>query len=130
MNKKSLETLVLILGLLIIGTAIFFIFIQPKTMSSIFVTNLIISGGFLIYVLYSIMATNNLNKDIRNLEKHIDSLKGDIQEKNTAIEQKDKQIGDQNRRLDKNDKDLKAATQSIKGLEKELSDLRAQAKED
>ena len=78
MKRSSLETIVLVLGIVIIGIALFMMFMRNTTPQSIFITNLIFSVGFLIYILYSMMTTNSLNREIRKLNNHITSLKDEI----------------------------------------------------
>ncbi len=126
MNRKNLETLVLVLGLIVIGAAVFFIFIRQQTPSSIFVTNLIISLGFLIYVIYSILATNNLNREIRGLSKQVDALKGDIAKKNAELEARSTRISNLENDVAQRDTTIEGSNAKITELQEEIATLQKQ----
>lgn len=125
MKKNKLEMLVLVLGLLVIGTAVFFIFIRPKTEESIFVTNLIISFGFLIYVLYTIMSTGNLNREIRHLNRHVESLKTEIAKKEQLLQERKARIDLLEKDVEEKDQLIKAAEEKIAHLEQRIEELSA-----
>ncbi len=126
MNRKNLETLVLVLGLIVIGAAVFFIFIRQQTPSSIFVTNLIISLGFLIYVIYSILATNNLNREIRGLSKQVAALKGDIAKKNAELEARSTRITNLENDVVQRDTTIEGSNAKITELQEEIATLQKQ----
>ncbi len=126
MNRKNLETLVLVLGLLVIGAAVFFIFIRQQTPSSIFVTNLIISLGFLIYVIYSILATNNLNREIRGLTKQVAALKADITKKNSELEQRAARISTLESEVAERNTTIESANAQIVELQENVTTLQQQ----
>tara|TARA_R110000850_G_scaffold167633_2_gene292680 strand:+ start:429 stop:848 length:420 start_codon:yes stop_codon:yes gene_type:complete len=126
MNRKNLETLVLVLGLLVIGAAVFFIFIRQQTPSSIFVTNLIISLGFLIYVIYSILATNNLNREIRGLTKQVAALKADITKKNSELEQRAARISTLEGEVAERNATIESANAQIAELQENVTTLQQQ----
>lgn len=130
MSRKNLETLVLVLGLLVIGTAVFFIFIRQQTPSSIFVTNLIISLGFLIYVIYSILATNNLNREIRGLAKQVAALKVDITKKNTELEARatritllEKDVAEKNATIESSNAKITELQEQVTALQQQVENL-------
>lgn len=126
MNRKNLETLVLVLGLLVIGAAVFFIFIRQQTPSSIFVTNLIISLGFLIYVIYSILATNNLNREIRGLTKQVAALKEDIAKKNKLLEERAARISALEQDVAEKDATIETANTKVAELQENVAALQQQ----
>lgn len=89
MKRSNIETLVLVVGILIIAAAIFMMYGMSETPHSILI---VFSVGFLSYILYSIMSTNSLNREIRHLGNHISSLKTEIEKKNKLINERDSQI--------------------------------------
>ncbi|HAD98610.1 MAG TPA: hypothetical protein DCG19_14460 [Cryomorphaceae bacterium] len=122
MKRSSLETIVLVLGIVIIGIALFMMFMRNTTPQSIFITNLIFSVGFLIYILYSMMTTNSLNREIRKLNNHITSLKDEIAKKEMMINEKDSRIHSlQN--------DLSQLQGELDGARKQVADLQNQVRE-
>ena len=123
MSRKNLETIVLILGLIVLGAAVFFIFIRQQTMGSIFVTNLIISLGFLIYVVYSIMATNSLNREIRQRDNHIASLKEEIAKKGKLLDERQARITALEKDVAERDEALESSRAAVVDLEQQIKDL-------
>lgn len=106
MSRKSLETTVLALGLTIIGAALFLMYFTKTSSQTMVWTNITFAVGFLVYILYSIMSTNNLNREIRGLNNHIKGLKEELEEKKKA--------------LSKAEGDLKAARKEMGELQDQL----------
>lgn len=128
MKKSSLETIVLILGIGIIGFALFMYLIADPSKDSGFYTNIVFAFGFLIYIVYSMMVTKNQNNEIRGLNKHVKALKETILEKNKAIEgleTKITELSQQNTNLNKSLSDSQQTISSLQGKIKELEDLQA-----
>lgn len=124
MKRSSIETIVLVVGVAIIGIALFFMFGDNEDPSrSIFITNLIFSFGFLIYIVYSIMSTNSLNKEIRGLNKHIDGLKHEIAKYKKQVAEKDGEIQNLRQSLTEKDEALNLQVEKVKTLEKKLSNI-------
>ncbi len=130
MKRSNLETIVLVLGIIIIGVALFMMFIRNTTPQSIFITNLIFSVGFLIYILYSMMTTNSLNREIRKRENHIKSLKEEISSKNAQIREKDERISSLQNDVSELQKQLGDAQQQITELQNTVEALRPPEAED
>lgn len=125
MKRSTIETIVLIVGVIVIGTALFFMFGRDAEdpSKSLFITNLTFSFGFLIYIVYSIMASNSLNREIRGLNKHIEGLKTEISKHKKTISQKEGDIkGLQNELSEKQDV-ITSQTERIETLEKKVSEL-------
>ncbi len=92
MKRKTLEFTVLVLGLIIISVALFLMFFVDRTYNSLFITNIVFAVGFLIYIIYTIMNTNSLNREIKGLNAHVATLKSNIAEKNKQLEDRQKRI--------------------------------------
>lgn len=128
MKKGGLEIGVLLVGALVIVASLLvkFFFNLPANQTLI-VSNIIFSVGFLIYILYSIMTTNALNKDIRGLNAHVAGLKKEIAAKNNEINQLKgtvKGLESDNNVLEKEATELR---NELSGLQDELMALRAAA---
>lgn len=122
--------LVLVLGLTVIGAAVFFIFIHnKKTPDTIWITNLIISLGFLIYVVYSILSANNLNTEIRQLSKQIEALKDDIAKKDQELDKRQDRIKALETDLAAKDEAIEAEQTKVTDLDKKVSVLEKQLAE-
>lgn len=109
MKRKTLETTVLALGLVIIGVALFLMFAVDKTYKSLFITNITFAIGFLIYIIYTIMSTNSLNLEIRSLQKHVATLKDTIKKKDHELTEKSNRIED----LEQQNKELSARNDEL-----------------
>lgn len=109
MKRKTLETTVLVLGLVIIGVALFLMFAVDKTYKSLFITNITFALGFLIYIIYTIMSTNSLNLEIRGLQGHVAALKDTIKKKDHQLEEKSNRIED----LEQQNHDLSAKNEEL-----------------
>ncbi|MGB0176756.1 MAG: DUF948 domain-containing protein [Owenweeksia sp.] len=125
MKRRNLETIVLFLGIVIIGVALFMMFIQNTTPQSIFITNLIFSVGFLIYILYSMMTTNSLNREIRKLNSHIQSLKEEIGKKEATIREKDARISNLQNEMSQLQQQLSDAQQQVTDLQTQIRELQS-----
>ncbi len=126
MKRSSIETIVLVVGVAIIGIALFFMFNDSQDPSkSIFITNLIFSFGFLVYILYSIMSASSLNKEIRGLNKHLEGLKHEITKYKTQLADKDSQIQNLTQTLAEKEQSLNSQIEKVTLLEKKLEDIRS-----
>lgn len=92
MKRKTLETTVLVMGLLIIGIALFLMFFVERSSRNLFLSNITFALGFLIYIIYTMMSTNSLNHEIKGLNNHIASLKDSIKKKDQQLEERSRQI--------------------------------------
>ena len=130
MKKSGLEIGVLLVGaLVIVGSLLVkFIFKLPANQTLI-ISNIIFSVGFLIYILYSIMTTNNLNKEIRGLNAHIKGLKKEIADKNSEISSLKNTV--KGLRQEKADLEKTSEQQiaQIKDLERQIEEMRSSENE-
>ncbi len=125
MKKSNIEILALIIGLLVLTASAFLMFSGALSGGdSIFYTNISIAVGFLVYIVYNWLATNSLNKEIRNLQQHVKSLKDEIKRKEAALEEK----AQQNKVLENEkaglNQQLIEAQEKISGLEQALEKAR------
>ena len=125
MKRSTIETIVLVVGVAVIGVALFFMFGRDETdpSRSLFITNLTFSFGFLIYIVYSIMASNSLNREIRGLNKHIEGLKTEIAKCKKQISEKNAEIKQQQNELSEKQDVITSQTEKIETLEKKVSEL-------
>ena len=130
MKKSGLEIGVLLVGaLVIVGSLLVkFIFKLPANQTLI-ISNIIFSVGFLIYILYSIMTTNNLNKEIRGLYAHIKGLKKEIADKISEISSLNNTV--KSLKQEKADLEKKSEEQNaqISDLQKQIEEIRSSQNE-
>lgn len=94
MKGKTLENLVLGAGVLVIGAASFLMFYDKAGVAAKSV-NLIFSVGFIIYIIYSYILSQNLNGIIYDLKKHVKNLKEEVQRLNDTLGQRNATIASQ-----------------------------------
>lgn len=130
MKKSGLEIVVLLVGaLVIVGSLLIkFIFDLPANQTLI-ISNIIFSVGFLIYILYSIMTTNNLNKEIRGLNAHVAGLKKDIAEKASEITTLHNSVKSLNQEKVELEKLSEEKSTLIGDLQKQLEEIRSSQSE-
>lgn len=136
-KRRKLEILVLSLGGLVILSALFLRFATdlPPDRKLIF-TNIVFALGFLVYIAYSILSTNNLNREIRALNNEVVLLKKDILEKEKLLEERQERVNllegelsDSKKTISELEEDLAASKKENSALEKQISDLRTSKKE-
>lgn len=75
MNKKKLETLILIVGIVVVGAALALILLGGESPNTALYTNITFAVGFLFYIIYNMMSTAGLQKEIKELQNHVTALK-------------------------------------------------------
>jgi septal ring factor EnvC (AmiA/AmiB activator) len=130
MKGKKLEILVLVIAFVILATAMFFMFVggTENDIKAISMVNRLFSVGFLVYIAYSYLLSNNLNKEITELEKNINNLKDEVSrmrkkndELTTSISQKDSEISTLSSEKSTLEKD-------VDSLKKQLTKAKAEVK--
>lgn len=122
MKRSKLEILVLVLGALVILGSLFLKFVADMSPEKeLIVTNIVFSVGFLIYIVYSMMSTNSLNREIRRLNSHIDSLK-------TEIAKKDKTLAERQQRIELLEKEKQQAEEQLADTRKQIAELEGEVK--
>lgn len=95
MKGKTLENLVLGAGVVVIGSASFLMFYDKAGVAAKSV-NIIFSAGFIIYIIYSYVLSNNLNGVIYDLKKHVSNLKEEINRLTQTLAERNQTIATQN----------------------------------
>ena len=107
MGTKLIENIVLVIGLLVVGAAVFLMFFDEKGQAAQSI-NIIFSVGFIIYILHSHMLSRNLNREITELTLNVSNLK--------------EEIGRLEGTLKKRDEKIKGLKSDVKDLESKLDD--------
>ena len=132
MKGKLLENIVLTVGLLVVGAAVFLMFFAqtPELAKSV---NMIFATGFIIYIIYNHIMARNLNGEIYELQKHVDNLKDEVGRLQETIKNRDATIADQKRTiasveqsLEDERKKLAAAEKNLKKAKDEIKSLNEQ----
>jgi len=111
-----METLVLIVGTLVVAAALIMYFVMGDNPSKPLYTNIVFAVGFLCYIAYNTITTSGLQKEIRDLNGHIDGLKTELEERRADIAKLEQDLST------KND-ELKAKADEAAKLESDLQKL-------
>lgn len=132
MKGKTLENIVLGTGVLVIGAASFLMFYDKAGVAAKSV-NLIFSAGFIIYIIYSYMLSNNLNGIIYDLKKHVNNLKDEVKrlnetlgQRNATIASQKVEIAEQVKSIANLEAEVAEKTEALQTTTSELEALKAQ----
>ena len=92
MNKKKLETLILIVGIVVVGAALALILLGGEDPNTSLYTNITFAVGFLFYIIYNMMSTAGLQKEIKELQNHVAALKEESARQKKEIEAKTSEL--------------------------------------
>lgn len=126
MKRDRLEILILAAGGVIICVALFFRFFTDMSIAKkLLVMNIIIMSGFLVYIAYHLLSTNQLNREIRQHLQHISSLKSELNKKKQEVTEKQAQVESLEGDLSTIRQELETAQEHVAELEKQVNDLQS-----
>ena len=120
MGTKLIENIVLVIGLLIVGAAVFLMFFDEKGQAAQSI-NIIFSVGFIIYILHSHMLSRNLNREITELTINVSNLKEEIGRLEDTVKKRDSKIKGLKSDINSLEEKLDAAQSELSTKESELS---------
>lgn len=124
MKSKNLEFGVLGVGVLVMLVAVYMMFGQQGNPGAMYTMNLIYAVGFLIYILYSMMSTSNLNREIRQLNGQINGLKEELAKNKEQLRKKSSELEETQTELARVQKELKTSQDALKKAREEISSLK------
>lgn len=116
MDRKKMETLVLIVGTLVVAAALIMYFVMGDNPSKPLYTNIVFAVGFLCYIAYNTITTSGLQKEIKDLNGHINGLKTELEERRADIAKLEQDLRNKN-------EELKAKADEAAKLESDLQKL-------
>lgn len=114
-----METLVLIVGTLVVAAALLMYFVFGDKPQRAVYSNIIFALGFLFYIAYNTISTSGLQKEIKDLRSQIDNLKQELER--TRIE-----LADTQGKLKSSEAQVAAKTNEAKLLEQDLQSLQSE----
>ena len=78
MDRKKWETLVLVIGVIVVAAALGLIFLAKDNPQSSLYTNITFAVGFLFYIIYNMISTGGLQKELRDYQSQVSALKEEI----------------------------------------------------
>jgi peptidoglycan hydrolase CwlO-like protein len=124
MDKKKLETLILVIGIVVVGAALALILLGGEDPNSPLYTNITFAVGFLFYIIYNMMATSGLQKEIKDLQNHVVALKEESARQNKEIVAKTAELSSAQSEISRLKKDGEKMKSENKSLNQELQNLK------
>jgi cell shape-determining protein MreC len=124
MDKKKLETLILVIGIVVVGAALALILTGGEDPNSPFHTNITFAVGFLFYIIYNMMATSGLQKEIKDLQNHVIALKEESGRQKKEIETKTTALNSAKSEISRLKRDGEKMKAENKSLSQELQSLK------
>jgi len=129
MNKKKLETLILIVGIIVVGAALALILLGGEDPNSSLYTNITFAIGFLFYIIYNMMSTAGLQKEIKELQNHVTALKEESARQIKEIEAKTSELKTAQGEIQRLKQEKQRVSSENKELSQELAKLKSERPE-
>ena len=129
MDKKKLETLILVVGILVVGAALALILFGGKSPNSPLYTNITFAVGFLFYIIYNMMSTSGLQKEIKDLQNHVTALKEESGRQKKEIEGKTSELNTAQGEIMRMKQEAQKMLKDNKKLSEELQSMKDSLKE-
>ncbi|MCT4622524.1 MAG: hypothetical protein N4A46_02790 [Schleiferiaceae bacterium] len=130
MKGKKLEILVLVVAFLILAAAMYMMYVGTveNNIEAMSLVNRLFSVGFLVYIAYSYILSNNLNKEIVELEKNIDNLKNEVARKRKKLKAAEKEVTEKTAEIEKLTADNAGLSKDLANAKKQVTKLKGDLK--
>ena len=126
MDRKKMETLVLIVGTLVVAAALIMYFVMGDNPSKPLYTNIVFAVGFLCYIAYNTITTSGLQKEIKDLNGHINGLKTEREERRADIAKLEQDLRNKNEELKAKADEAAKLESDLQNLQKDFDALKSQ----
>lgn len=126
MDRKKMETLVLVVGTLVVAAALVMYFVMGDNPSKPLYTNIVFAVGFLCYIAYNTITTSGLQKEIKDLNGHIDGLKTELEERRADIAKLEQDLKSKDQELSKKKQEASQLESDLKSLQKDYNALKSE----
>ncbi len=121
-----METLVLIVGTLVVAAALIMYFVMGDNPSKPLYTNIVFAVGFLCYIAYNTITTSGLQKEIKDLNGHINGLKTELEERRADIAKLEQDLRNKNEELKAKADEAAKLESDLQNLQKDFDALKSQ----
>ena len=121
-----METLVLIVGTLVVAAALIMYFVMVDNPSKPLYTNIVFAVGFLCYIAYNTITTSGLQKEIKDLNGHINGLKTELEERRADIAKLEQDLRNKNEELKAKADEAAKLESDLQNLQKDFDALKSQ----
>ncbi len=126
MDRKKMETLVLIVGTLVVASALILYFVMGDNPSKPLYTNIVFAVGFLCYIAYNTITTSGLQKEIKDLNGQVDGLKSELEQRRAEISSLQQKLNEKSDELKRKSDEASKLESDLEALQKEFDQLKAQ----
>lgn len=126
MDRKKMETLVLIVGTLVVAAALLMYFTMSENPSKPLYTNIVFAIGFLCYIAYNTITTSGLQKEIKDLTGQVNGLKTELEERRADIAKLEQTVSDKDEALKLKGAEASKLEQDLEALQKEFDALKGE----
>lgn len=126
MDRKKMETLVLIVGTLVVAAALLMYFTMSENPSKPLYTNIVFAIGFLCYIAYNTITTSGLQKEIKDLTGQVNGLKTELEERRADIAKLEQTVNDKDEALKLKGAEASKLEQDLEALQKEFDALKGE----
>ena len=121
-----METLVLIVGTLVVAAALLMYFTMSENPSKPLYTNIVFAIGFLCYIAYNTITTSGLQKEIKDLTGQVNGLKTELEERRADIAKLEQTVSDKDEALKLKGAEASKLEQDLEALQKEFDALKGE----
>ena len=121
-----METLVLIVGTLVVAAALLMYFTMSENPSKPLYTNIVFAIGFLCYIAYNTITTSGLQKEIKDLTGQVNGLKTELEERRADIAKLEQTVNDKDEALKLKGAEASKLEQDLEALQKEFDALKGE----
>lgn len=125
MSRKKLETIVLIFGSAVFVTGLILLLTRGSNPNNAFIGNLVFAAGFLIYVIYNVMNTSSLQKEIKALQEQVSNLNASLKATKSELETAKNELNAKTSELNKREEENKTLKKKVATLEESEARLNA-----
>lgn len=129
MNRKSLEIIVLGLGLVILGVSLYFTFTAAGDPTKLSLNTRILAFGFLVFVAFDFLNSRDWARKYAQLEEERDGLKEEKEALDAKLEASEQELKAEKDRGEELSKELASHKEEIEALENQLKSAKRSGKE-
>lgn len=126
MDRKKMETLVLVVGTLVVAAALLMYFTMSDNPSKPLYTNIVFAVGFLCYIAYNTITTSGLQKEIKDLVGQVNGLKTELEERRADIAKLEQSLSEKEEALKQKSEEASKLEQDLEALQKEFDALKGE----
>ncbi|WP_421751316.1 hypothetical protein [Croceimicrobium sp.] len=126
MDRKKMETLVLVVGTLVVAAALTVYFVMGDNPSKALYANVIIAVGFLFFIAYNTITTSGLQKEIKELREQLEATKNELEAKRSEIAQLKQNLSDKDEELNQKNGEISKLESDLQSLQKEFDALKSE----